>query len=234
MICVNSLPLSEGLITRSRKCAGEVKQSTIDFYVVCVRVLPYVNSMKIDNGKVHMLTNYSNIDKDGIAVNSDHFPLAMEVNIEAAPIKKKKVEIYNFNDTNSQHIFKEITSTTRAFTDCFKDMHEMSKGAENWLKTVKAHCHKTFKKIRIRTKKIRLSAADNMITESNKLVRHGKQKEARILDVKIANIISEEGRLKALMFKKYTDSNSSACLSEMWKLKNCCSLKSIHITNSKN
>ena len=89
LICVNSLPLTEGLITRSRKYDKEVKQSTIDFYVVCERVLPYVKSMKIDNGKVHMLTNYSNVDKEGRAINSDHFPMSMEINLTSAPVKKK-------------------------------------------------------------------------------------------------------------------------------------------------
>ena len=29
----------------------------------------------------------------------------------------------------------------------------------------------------------------------------------------------EEGRVRAFMFKKYTDTSHSACLSEMWKIK---------------
>ena len=98
-------------------------------------------------------------------------------------------------------------------------MQQMSKGAENWMRTVKSHCSRALKKVRIRTKKIKTSAANKMITERNKLVRCGKDKEARVLDVKIAKVISEEGRIKAFMFKKYTDSNSSTCLSAMWKLK---------------
>ena len=52
LICVNSLPLTEGLITRQRKLLGDIKASTIDFYVICERVLPYVQYMKIDNGKI--------------------------------------------------------------------------------------------------------------------------------------------------------------------------------------
>ena len=99
LICVNSLPLTKGLITRSRKCEKEVKQSTIDFYVVCERVLPYVKSMKIDNGKVHMLTNYSNVDKEGRAINSDHFPMSMEINLTSAPVKKNYYYLLYFNLT---------------------------------------------------------------------------------------------------------------------------------------
>ena len=72
---------------------GKTKESTIESYVVCERVLPYVTNMKIDNGKTHMLTNYGNIDSKGSAVNSYHYPLTMEVKLETAPKKKEKVEI---------------------------------------------------------------------------------------------------------------------------------------------
>lgn len=95
----------------------------------------------------------------------------------------------------------------------------MSKGAELWLRNLKSHCKKAFKKIRIRKNYIKPSAAEKMITERNKLLRQGKIKETRHIDVKIAKIISEEGRHKALMFEKYTDNSTSVCLSEMWKMK---------------
>ena len=62
LICVNTLPLTQGLITRSRKLINEVKQSTIDFYVVCERVLPHVTCMTIGNGNNHILTNYFNVN----------------------------------------------------------------------------------------------------------------------------------------------------------------------------
>ena len=181
LTCVNSLPLTEGLITRKRKLLNEVKQSTIDFYVVCERVAPYVQSMKIDNGKHHKLTNFSNTDKEGKAVSSDHYPLTMNVKLESAPVKRKKVEIFNFKDLNSQIVFKEITTKTEEFTKSLEYVHTVSKGAAIWLETVKSHCKKAFKKIRIRTKKIKLSAADKLITERNKLVRHDLTKESNIL-----------------------------------------------------
>ena len=88
LTCVNSLPLAQGLITRSRKLLNEVKESTLDYYVVCERVLPYVTYMKIDNGKNHILTNFLSSDSDRGAVNSDHYPLTIEVKLESKPIKK--------------------------------------------------------------------------------------------------------------------------------------------------
>ena len=219
LTCINTLPLTTGLITRKRKCLNDIKESTIDFYVVCDRVLPFVNQMNIDDCKHHMLTNYGNIGNNGTAINSDHYLLTMDVKLASRPVKKVRTEILNFNDINSQLIFKEVTSNTDVFTKCFSDVQNVTNEAEKWMDTLKSHCKKAFKKIRIRTKNIRSSAADKIISERNKLVRHGRIKESRILDGKIAKIISEEGRSKAIMFNKFTDNNMSACLSEMWKMK---------------
>ena len=53
LTCVNSLELTEGVVTRIKNVSGKKQQSTIDFYVVCERVLPFVTSMKIENGREH-------------------------------------------------------------------------------------------------------------------------------------------------------------------------------------
>ena len=78
-----------------------------------------------------------------------------------------------------------MTTKTEEFTKCLENVHNVSKGAANWLATVKSHCNKAFKKIRIRTKQIKLSAADKLITERNKLVRHGLTKESIFLMSKL-------------------------------------------------
>ena len=59
LTCVNSMALAEGVVTRIRSCMGTLETSTIDFYVVCERVIPFVISMKIDNGIRHTLTNFA-------------------------------------------------------------------------------------------------------------------------------------------------------------------------------
>ena len=113
-----------------------------------------------------------------------------------------------------QIVFKEITPIiTQAFTNGFQNMQQMYKGAENWMKTVKS-CSRAFKKIRIRTKKMKTSAADKRIRERIKLVICGKD-SFRCQNCN--NKKSEEGQIKAFRFKKYTYSNSSTCMSAMWK-----------------
>ena len=58
---VNSLPLCKGLITRSRLRQGELVQSTLDFFVVCGLVLPFVAELLIDSEKKYRLTNYADV-----------------------------------------------------------------------------------------------------------------------------------------------------------------------------
>ena len=62
LTCVNTLPLTKGLITRSRKYLNEIKQSTVDFYVVCESVLPYITSMHIDSDNKHYASDIITLD----------------------------------------------------------------------------------------------------------------------------------------------------------------------------
>ena len=98
-------------------------------------------------------------------------------------------------------------------------MQPVCKHSENWLLHVKTHIKKAFKNIRIRSRKIKPSASDRLISQRNKLLKLGKTQESKYLDAQIAKIISEEGRKKALMFQKFCDKNESTVLSEMWSLK---------------
>ena len=119
------MAISEGFITRIRKCLNKIEKSTIDFYVVCERVVPFVTSMKIQNDNKHTLTNFSPCIDGGRAKESDHLPMTMEVKLEIPPQKKQKIEIRNFNDKASQEAFKENTSSTTDFTDCFETLCPM-------------------------------------------------------------------------------------------------------------
>ena len=194
LICVNSLPLTKGLITRRRKYLNEVRESTIDFYVVCQRVLPFIESMEIFNHTDHNLTNYYKSETKYEAVTSDHAPLFMEIKLEALPIKKKRVQINNFQDIESQLKFKEATSETTLFTDCFEGQQDVLKQCDNWMSIVTTHVNSSFKKIRIRPQKVKPSAADRLITERNRLLKQGKVVESQVVYAQIVKIISEEGR----------------------------------------
>ena len=213
LVCVNTLPLTKGLITWRRRYLNEIQESTIDFYVVCESVIPFVKHMEILNHTDHNITRYSTNEK---AVSSDHAPLLMEVTLESVPTKKIKTVIPNFNDKESQMKFRQATSHTTAFTDCFQGDKNVLTQCETWLSKVKAHIKISFKKIRIRPLKIRSSAADGLIKQRNKFLKQGEIDKSHHIDAKI---ISEEGRIKASMFRKFCNPNKSNVLSEMWQLK---------------
>ena len=143
LTCVNSLPLTDGVITRSRTYLGKEKKSTIDFCVVCESVLSFVRSLQIEDGKEHMLTKFKKGEK---AVNSDHKPLIMDVLLKVPPIKKAKVEIIDFKDTNSQENSKKSQSETTNFTNYPDSLQPMHQQANKWLNTLKSHCCRAFKK----------------------------------------------------------------------------------------
>ena len=90
LTCVNSLELTEGVVTRIKNVLGKKQQSTIDFYVVCECVLQFVTSMKIENGRKHTQKNFSAGKKGGEFVESDHKPLVMEVKIDIPSQTKEK------------------------------------------------------------------------------------------------------------------------------------------------
>ena len=150
---INSLPLCQGLITRRRIKNGALEESVIDFFLLCNRVLPYVQKMIIDEEKKFILTNYKKARVGGKAVDSDHFTQYMDVELEVEIVKPEKLEVFNFKRKENQKIFKKLTSETSEFTNCFETNAPLNCQIENWRKLLKLYCRKSFQKIRIKKKK---------------------------------------------------------------------------------
>ena len=99
---------------------------------------------------------------------------------------------------------------------------------ENWKDTLNSYCKKSFPKIRVRTRKVRPSGAENAIYERNILKK--KQDDSNIsseeevklncLEKVIGDILAEEVKSKAYKFKKFCSENGSININKMWKLKN--------------
>lgn len=153
LIVVNSLPLCKGVITRHRIKDGKEEKSILDFFIVCRRILPFVTKMVIDEEKKFILTNYKPARKGEKAIDSDHFTEYLDINLKVNPAKPVRKEIYNFKCKQSQETFKEITSDTEEFSNCFEDNNSFLDQIDNWRKVLQAKCQKSFKKIRITNKK---------------------------------------------------------------------------------
>ena len=60
---------------------GKIESSSIDFYVVCESVLAFVLEMVIDSDKKHIATNFTNVNKGGQAIHSDHYTQLLKVRL---------------------------------------------------------------------------------------------------------------------------------------------------------
>jgi hypothetical protein len=195
---VNALPSCEGLITRRRLRNGEIEESVLDLFVVCSKVLPFVQRMVIDESKDYILTNYRQVGKTGKAVDSDHFTEYMDLDIRVEHEKPESVEIFNFNEGESKEKFKTITSDTNDFTQCFENEKPLFEQIENWQHTLKTFCKKSFKMMRIKKKSVKplKQSLKMLIQERKALIKQNdtvdKETKIKYVSNKIFELEAEE------------------------------------------
>ena len=97
---------------------------------MCSRVLPYITKMIIDEKKQHILTNYKNVKRGFKATDTDHFTQQLDLKLELISQKPERKEIFNFKNKESQAIFKEMTSKTNEFSECFNNDQPILKQAQ--------------------------------------------------------------------------------------------------------
>ena len=203
-------------------------------------VLPYVKGMTIDEEKKHILTNYQNFRNSGKAVDTDHFTEFIDLEIETVNEKPMREEMFNFKDIKAQEVFKNITTNTEAFTNCFNDDKPIEAQIENWRKTLKYFCHKAFKKIRIKRKGPRPidKRICDLINKRNALVKSkASGEEIENIDMIIADREASYNREKIMKnFRSFSENSENIQMNKMWKLmKNLCpKIKPIPPTAKKN
>ena len=101
---VNATNLCQQVITRSRICNGKIEKAALDFFVVCFKILPFILKMTIDDHK--RLTRFLK----NKAVESDHSPIQLYLNMKQSEKCSTRVEIFNFKDPLSLAAFKDETS----------------------------------------------------------------------------------------------------------------------------
>ena len=130
------------------------------------------------------------------AIDTDHFTLEMDVNLDINKQKPTRREIFHFKNSESLEVFKLITSETTELTDCFLSDQTLEKQIDKWREVLNNHCMKAFKKVRITEKKsfnVIDSETTVLIDQRNRL-RKIHQNE---------NVISEiESRISEIEAKK--------------------------------
>ena len=119
---VNAMDLCEGTVTRIRETVKTVERSTIDFFLVNTILKPFITKMTIDTQKEFGLTNYAQMKTNKKAIQSDHCPMKLEMDIQYSNIKPKRIEHFNLRNKVCQESFKDETEKSKIFEDCFENI----------------------------------------------------------------------------------------------------------------
>ena len=120
MHVINSLELSEGVLTRNTVQKGITEAAVLDYFIVSDKILPFVKSLRIDETKVDVLTKFAT--KKGVKskVESDHNLLICELSIEySKEIRSERIEIFDLKDEDGLNKFYEETDNTTSLSSCF-------------------------------------------------------------------------------------------------------------------
>ena len=105
---VNGLQLCKGLITRIRKRKSSYENSILDFFVVCEKMLPRITSMEIDEAKLNIPSNYTQVRRGGRVVDSDHVPIEMNLDLKILPTHPTRSTIYNFKSQQGRDTLRNL------------------------------------------------------------------------------------------------------------------------------
>ena len=222
---VNSSEKCKGVITRSRMKSGKKEESVIDFVIVNSLMKPYIEEMEIDESKMMALTRF----KKGIPVPSDHNFLSCSFNIPVNKQASSRQEVYCLRNKADLKIFKEKTSKTNRFTNCFTREGDIKKEGRKWMKTLQNTIHKCFKKVRIvQKKKCHIQEQLDVRRKLQSDIKHAQTAEERhkLEDIlqKVEDKISEDCETKQYekitsQLQSITNDNGTTNTTGVWRLR---------------
>ena len=156
---VNSLDVCQGLITRRRNTTKKNEKAVLDFFVVCHRVLDYVDNLTIDEDGKHELSNFNSKKSTGVVKPTDHMTMILNLKLSYFKAVKRRQEMYNLKDTESQAKFHDVSSYGGVLSKCFENDLPLETQVSQWERKFKSCIAQSFDKIRITNKKknIRIS-----------------------------------------------------------------------------
>ena len=226
---VNSLDLCQGLITRRRITTKRKEESILDYFVVCDRMLIFLDKMIIDEEKKFVLSNYTKVKGKHVKKDSDHFTTILEMNIEYTEKKPERVELFNFKDKECQKKFFEMTNNSTNLTECFLTDGNVDEQATKWFKRLKGIFYSSFRKIRHTSRNIQTELSTLMEARRIELAKlknaTEEQKDevkSRILKLEeeICEYVAESNRNKVVEnFKELANPEGIFQTNKMWSLK---------------
>ena len=117
---VNAMQLCEGIITRYAVKDGKEEKAVLDYFIVCDKLVKFVTKMTIDEKRIHVLTKYCTTKGQQEIVETDHNTLICELDIKyCREVQKKRIEVFNFKNEESQKSFLDETNNITKLTECF-------------------------------------------------------------------------------------------------------------------
>ena len=212
----------EGIITRSRSVQGKREESVIDFVITCDKVLPHFETMKIDEEKVDALTNFNSKKKGKLAKTSDHNSIFVNFHFKIRPEKVERRVVHVYKDEISLKQFKEMTTYTSKFSECFISNNPFEKQVKQWIKTLKSFINKVFRKVRITKRnpgKVIDKTSKDLFEKRKEAILKGNQKVQEDIEEVIKQKESEENmkRIEEHISEMKRDPNNKN--NSIWKLK---------------
>ena len=118
LFVVNGSPdKTSGLITREMTTINGVEKSVIDFVIVSNTLEEHIDSMHIDDKRVHVLTKNQKTNSRSNIIKSDHNIIETKLNIKWNSTETPIIEAYQFKDADAQQKFKDMTTNTNELSN---------------------------------------------------------------------------------------------------------------------
>ena len=148
---LNKQNYCQGKITRERKVQNKTEFSIIDFIIVCEKVFSFAKLMIIDEQKKYALANFHHKKKGQQANTSDHNLIYVEFNFKCIKQQKERKCLFNYNNKDAILKFKNITTNTDKFTNCFQNNQPFLVQVKRWEKMLSKTIYSCFNKIRLKS-----------------------------------------------------------------------------------
>ena len=197
LIVVNSLKdKCSGVITRTRVTTEGVEASVIDFVIVSNDLVESINSLLIDEERLHVLVKYSKTKKK----ESDHNVLVTSLKMKWSKREhRKKIELFNLKNIDCQKVFKEITSNTNFLSSSFESEKDLNSATKVFLKRLNTCLHRSFRKIKVKDKP---NGELNELFSKRKHLRSKDDDESKAelkkVEDQLADMCAEENKRKIL------------------------------------
>ena len=223
LFLLNSSEKCEGLITRRRQKDDKLEEAILDYALVCGKLKPFFQSMKIDETRKYALTSFLNKK----VKESDHFTIIIDININIKKKRPIREEYFNFKCGEGQAKFMEILNTEKTLQNCFDNGDNFEDQCERWFNELNKIFQRSFRKIRY-SNKVKETESSSLFKERSELVQKLKKdpdNDALKADLenvtdKLTEAVSQENFSQIYNNFKHLDQTEGENFSQgIWSLK---------------